>query len=79
MVDFKTLNKEEEQVNKVGPPVEALLLEAPPQGSSSSKANRGKHGTRDGQPPATIATTKIKIGRLCSSTSISGHLVEQPQ
>jgi hypothetical protein len=43
MVDFETLNKEE-QVNKVGPPVEAPLLEAPPQESSSFRANRGKHG-----------------------------------
>ena len=39
---------------------------------------KGKHGTQDGHPPATTAITKIKIGRLCSSTSTSGHLVEQP-
>ena len=60
MFDFKTQNKEEEQVkkdepvkpksnskprqvwqNKVEPPLEMPLLEAPPQESSSSRANRG--------------------------------------
>jgi hypothetical protein len=48
--------------NKVGPLVEAPLLEAPPQEFSSSKVNRGKHGTRDGQPPTTIVTAKSKLG-----------------
>ena len=61
MVDFETLNKEEEQVkkdepvkpksnsklrrvwqNKVAPPLEAPLLEAPPQESSSLRVNRGR-------------------------------------
>jgi hypothetical protein len=60
MLDFKTINKEEEQVKKdepiksksnskprrfwqkrVAPPLEAPLLEMPPQESSSSRANRG--------------------------------------
>ena len=60
MIDFETLNKEEEQVKKdepvkpkssskprrvwqkkVAPPLEAPLLEAPPQESSSSRMNWG--------------------------------------